>query len=52
MENERKTVVNIALPISFVDKIDKERGQKARSEVLRNFLLENFDLNKLKTILP
>lgn len=50
MEKERKVTVNIALPISFVDKIDKRRGQIARSEVLRDFILQNLDLSKIKTV--
>lgn len=50
MENERKVTVNISLPISFVDKVDKKRGRKARSEILRSFILENFDLSKIKAV--
>lgn len=48
MEKERKVTVNIGLPIPFIDELDNKRGQRARSEVLRTFILENFDFNKLK----
>lgn len=50
MKEERKATVNIALPISFIDKIDSKRGQTSRSEVLRSFILENFDFSKLKAV--
>lgn len=50
MENERKIVVNIALPISLVDKIDKKRGRRSRSDVLRSIIFENFDLSKIKAV--
>lgn len=50
MEKERKITVNVGLPIPFVDKLDSKRGQKARSEVLRTFILENFDFSKIKAV--
>ena len=50
MVNERIITVNIGLPIPFVDELDKKRGQTSRSEVLRNFILENFDLSKIKAV--
>lgn len=50
MEKERKITVNIGLPIPFIDKLDKKRGQTPRSEVLRNFIIENFDLSKFKAV--
>ena len=50
MEKERNITVNIGLPIPFVDKLDKKRGQKHRSKVLREFILENFDFSKLKAV--
>jgi metal-responsive CopG/Arc/MetJ family transcriptional regulator len=50
MENERKITVNIALPISLVEKIDKKRGRTSRSEILRRLVLENCDLSKIKAV--
>lgn len=50
MEIERKVTVNISLPIPFVDKLDEKRGRAARSEVLRTFLIKNFDFSKIKSV--
>ena len=50
MEKERKSAVNIMLPNSFIDKIDAERGQTARSEVLRDFILKNYKFSKIKAV--
>ena len=50
MEKERIITVNIGLPIPFVDKLDQNRGQTSRSEVLRTFLIKNFDFSKIKSV--
>lgn len=47
MENERKVTVNVGLPQSFIDNVDKTRGNKPRSEVLRDFLLKNYKFAKV-----
>lgn len=41
MAKERKIIVNIGLPGSFIDKVDDARKNIPRSEVLRDFLLNN-----------
>ena len=50
MEKERKSAVNVLLPNSFIDKLDEERGQIARSELLRDFILKNYKFGKLKAV--
>lgn len=46
MEKERKISINILLPLSFVEDVDRKRGQIARSEYLRKIILKNLDLTK------
>ena len=43
MDKERKIPVNVVLPISFIDNVDANRGRISRSEILRDFLLKNFE---------
>ena len=50
MEKERKIAVNVCLPLSIIEKVDVKRGQTARSEFLRDFILQNLDLSKIKTV--
>ena len=49
MEKERKFAVNIMLPGSFIDKVDSDRGNIQRSKYLRDFLIENYLKQKVKS---